>query len=45
MVTDSGKPRDLIAILPGDLGQGAVLQLSITTNPNLVREVAELIGD
>lgn len=43
MVTDSGFPRDLLAVLPGNIGQGAVLALSITVNPDLVREVTELI--
>lgn len=34
--TDSGSPRDLLAVLPGDLGQGLVVPLNITVNPDLV---------
>jgi hypothetical protein len=34
--TDSGDPRDLVAILPGDLGQGRVVPLYIGTNPAVV---------
>lgn len=36
---DSGKPRDLVAILPGDLGQGRVLALYVAVNPALLAEI------
>lgn len=35
-VTDSGKPRDLAAILPADLGAGRVLPLWLAVNPELI---------
>lgn len=40
---DSGKPRDLAAILPGNLGQGRVIQLYISAHPDLIRELERLI--
>lgn len=36
---DSGRPRDLLAILPGNLGQGQVLKLYVGVSPDLVDEV------
>lgn len=36
---DNGRPRDLLAILPGNLGQGQVLKLYVAVNPDLVDEV------
>lgn len=36
---DDGKPRDLLAVLPGDLGQGVVIQLYVAASPDLVAEV------
>lgn len=41
---DNGKPRDLIAILPGDLGQGQVIALYVAVNPALVAEVETLLS-
>ena len=40
---DSNLPRDLLAILPGDLGQGRVLALYIAVNPDLIAEVEAII--
>lgn len=34
--TDSGRPRDLVAVLPGNLEGSRVLQLNITVNPDLL---------
>lgn len=42
---DNGKPRDLIAILPGDLGQGQVIALYVAVNPELVAEVEALLSE
>ena len=43
---DNGRPRDLVAILPGDLGQGRVLALYIAVNPALIAELeAALAAD
>jgi hypothetical protein len=39
---DDGKPRDLLAVLPGDLGQGVVIQLYVGASPDLMAEVAEI---
>lgn len=36
---DNGKPRDLLAVLPGDLGHGHVLQLWVSVSPELMAEV------
>lgn len=36
---DNGRPRDLVAILPGDLGQGQVLKLYVAVNPAFVAEL------
>lgn len=40
---DNGKPRDLVAILPGNLGQGRVLALYIAVNPALVAEIEAVL--
>lgn len=37
---DNGQPRDLMAVLPMDLGQGRVIPLYIGTNPDVVRELS-----
>lgn len=42
---DSGHPRDLLAVLPGDLGHGRVLPLYIAVGPDLVTEVEEILAD
>ena len=42
---DSGLPRDLLAILPGDLGQGRVLALYIAVSPDLIAEVEAILSD
>lgn len=42
--TDSGQPRDLLAILPGDVGQGAVLILWVAVGPQLVDEVVAALS-
>ena len=36
---DNGRPRDLVAILPGDLGQGQVLKLYVAVSPAFVAEL------
>lgn len=41
--TDDGYRRDLVAILPGDLGHGRVLPLYVGVNPALVDEVERLL--
>lgn len=41
---DSGRPRDLLAILPGNLGQGQVLKLYVGVSPDLVDEVEAAIA-
>lgn len=40
---DNGMPRDLLAVLPGDLGQGRVLALYIAVSPDLIAEVREIV--
>lgn len=40
---DDGKPRDLLAILPGDLGHGQVIQLYIAVAPEFVAEVERVL--
>lgn len=42
--SDSGKPRDLLAILPSDVGQGAVLKLWMAVNPDFVAAVEHLVA-
>lgn len=41
---DEGLPRDLVAILPGDLGQGRVLALYIAVNPALIAELEAVLA-
>lgn len=41
--TDSRKPRDHAAILPGDLGKGRVIPLYIATHPDLIAELERLV--
>ena len=41
---DNGKPRDLLAILPSDIGQGQVLALYIAVNPELIAEVESALA-
>lgn len=41
---DNGKPRDLVAILPGDLGQGQVLKLYIAVDPAFVAELEAVLA-
>jgi hypothetical protein len=36
LYTDSGKPNDLMAVLPAELDHGRVLPLYIATNPEVV---------
>lgn len=36
---DNGKPRDLVVILPGDLGSGRVIPLYIAVNPEFIAEL------
>lgn len=43
-LNDSNLPRDLLAILPGDLGQGRVLALYIAVSPGLIAEVEAIIA-
>lgn len=41
---DNGKPRDLVAILPRDLGQGQVLKLYVAVNPAFVAELEAVLA-
>ena len=41
---DNGKPRDLLAILPGDLGQGQIIRLHVATSDRLIEEVEAAIA-
>lgn len=44
--TDSGRPHDLVAVLPAPLFDGTrVLVLRVTVNPDLVRELSEQLDD
>jgi hypothetical protein len=42
-VTDHGYRRDLIAVLPGDLGHGRVVPLYLGTNPDVVAFLEEAL--
>lgn len=37
-------PRDLVAILPGDLGQVQLLTLYVAVNPQVIEEIAEALA-
>lgn len=41
---DSGKPRDLLAILPGDIGQGQVIRLYIAVSDEFVAAIEAIVA-
>jgi hypothetical protein len=42
--TDSGKARDLVLVLPGDLGHGMAVACYIAVNPKLVELVERIVS-
>lgn len=43
--SDDNRARDLIAVLPGDLGNGRVVPLYIGTNPDVVAYLEAQLAD
>lgn len=43
--SDSGKPRDLILVLAGDIGQGRIIPVYIAVNPRLFDEVFAIFSE